>query len=43
VRWNANEATHSLAKEGCDSKSCKVWLGVVPDIILNIIVTEGRI
>ena len=28
VRRIANEVAHRLAKNGCDNKLCKVWVGV---------------
>lgn len=35
VRRTANEAAHLMAKEGCDSKLCKVWFGVAPENIFR--------
>jgi ribonuclease HI len=39
VRRTANEAAHRMAKNGCDNKLCKVWLGDAPGCIQNMIVS----
>ena len=37
VRRTANVAAHKLAKVGVGDELCKVWLGVPPDCILDVI------
>ena len=37
VRRSANGVAHSLAKEGCENKSCMVWTGNLPDCIVNLL------
>lgn len=40
VRHSANIAAHKLAKIGVGEELCKVWLGVPPDCILDVISDE---
>jgi hypothetical protein len=40
VRRSANEAAHSMAKEGCENKSCKEWSRIILDCIVNHIVSD---
>jgi hypothetical protein len=40
VRRSANEATHLLAKEGCENKTCKVWCSEAPSVIGNQLVVD---
>jgi ribonuclease HI len=37
VRRTANSAAHSLAKEGCENNVSRVWLGVPPALIVNVL------
>jgi hypothetical protein len=40
VRRLANEAAHSMAKQGCVNKLCKVWSRIIPDCIVNSTVSD---
>jgi ribonuclease HI len=37
VRRRANEVAHVLAKEGCDNKLSRSWLGVPPAVIVSVL------
>jgi ribonuclease HI len=37
VRRTANSAAHSLAKEGCENNVSRIWLGVPPAVIVNVL------
>ena len=37
VRRNANVAAHKLAKIGVGDELCKVWVGVTPECVLDVI------
>jgi ribonuclease HI len=37
VRRTANSAAHILAKEGCENNVSRIWLGVPPAFIVNIL------
>lgn len=37
VRHSANVAAHKFAKIGVGDEFCKVWLGVPPDFVLDVI------
>lgn len=37
VRRTVHVAAHKLAKVGVGEEICKVWFGVPPDCILNVI------
>jgi hypothetical protein len=37
VRRTANSAAHRLAKEGCENNVSRVWLGVPPAFIVNVL------
>jgi ribonuclease HI len=41
VRRSANDAAHRMAKEGCATRSSRVWHGVAPDFVLNRIVMDS--
>ena len=40
VRRSANIAAHKLAKVGVGDELCKVWLGIPPDCVLDVISDE---
>jgi ribonuclease HI len=37
VRRRANKVAHVLAKEGCDNKLSRSWLGVPPAVIVSVL------
>jgi hypothetical protein len=41
VQRSANDAAHRMAKEGCATRSSRVWHGVAPDFVLNRIVMDS--
>ena len=40
VRRSANVAAHKLARVGVGDELCKVWLGLPPDCVLDVISDE---
>jgi hypothetical protein len=38
VQRETNEAVHKFAKDGCDNKICRVWIGVPPVYAQNLVV-----
>ena len=40
VRRSANVAAHKLARVGVGDELCKVWLGVPPARVLDVILDE---
>jgi hypothetical protein len=41
VCQSCNEIVHKLAKFGCVNEVCNIWSGEPPELIVNILATEG--
>jgi hypothetical protein len=40
VKRETNIAAHRFAKDGCENKRCKVWVGVPPVYAMNLVVSD---